>query len=314
MNAMDILAVLPFYFECFNVVNKGGGFAQINFSILASSPEDMMLVYIRALKVLRLIKLTRHFRASKVLLETARRVVFQIFGMLTFLAFLVLLFAIILYQLEKGRGCYAGDPGCLIPEEVAYTVKVGEFVWLNKAGDLSSFPNVFYGVWFSFVTITTVGYGDIVPVTQGGMAMAIFLMIGGQFYMAMPLTAAATTFYQVHIQYEEDSLYVSKARAMLEHKDGSPAGAAAAGAAAAGAAAADAGTTATDGNNNSKSTGLAISKEPVLEPQMIHRMKHFVKHLRSEEATLNRIVEDIQAAPFAMFDVDTLEQERMELK
>eukprot|EP01042_Synura_sphagnicola_P011555 gene11555-14751_t len=196
MNAMDILAVLPFYFECFNVVNKGGGFAQINFSILASSPEDMMLVYIRALKVLRLIKLTRHFRASKVLLETARRVVFQIFGMLTFLAFLVLLFAIILYQLEKGRGCYAGDPGCLIPEEVAYTVKVGEFVWLNKAGDLSSFPNVFYGVWFSCVTITTVGYGDIVPVTQGGMAMAIFLMIAGQFYMAMPLTAAATTFYQ----------------------------------------------------------------------------------------------------------------------
>ncbi len=32
--------------------------------------------------------------------------------------------------------------------------------------------------------------------------MSIFLMIAGTFYMAMPLTAAASTFYQVHEKYQ----------------------------------------------------------------------------------------------------------------
>lgn len=43
-------------------------------------------------------------------------------------------------------------------------------------------PNV-HGLWDSFwwtiVTITTVGYGDIYPVTTGGRILAIFLMLGG---------------------------------------------------------------------------------------------------------------------------------------
>ncbi len=43
-------------------------------------------------------------------------------------------------------------------------------------------PNV-HGLWDSFwwtiVTITTVGYGDIYPVTTGGRILAILLMLGG---------------------------------------------------------------------------------------------------------------------------------------
>lgn len=43
-------------------------------------------------------------------------------------------------------------------------------------------PNV-HGFWDSFwwtiVTVTTVGYGDIYPVTTGGRIIAIFLMLGG---------------------------------------------------------------------------------------------------------------------------------------
>jgi hypothetical protein len=41
----------------------------------------------------------------------------------------------------------------------------------------------------------------MVPVSNGGEVMSIFLMVAGTFYMAMPLTAAATTFYNVHEKY-----------------------------------------------------------------------------------------------------------------
>ncbi len=41
---------------------------------------------------------------------------------------------------------------------------------------LDSFPDA---LWWAVVTVTTVGYGDIVPVTQAGRALALVLMIGG---------------------------------------------------------------------------------------------------------------------------------------
>lgn len=46
-------------------------------------------------------------------------------------------------------------------------------------------------------------YGDIVPVTNAGQMMTIVLMLMGIFYMAMPLTASATTFYKVHEEYQD---------------------------------------------------------------------------------------------------------------
>jgi hypothetical protein len=46
-------------------------------------------------------------------------------------------------------------------------------------------------------------YGDIVPVTNAGQVMSIILMLMGSFYLAMPLTAAASTFYTVHQIYNE---------------------------------------------------------------------------------------------------------------
>ena len=59
-------------------------------------------------------------------------------------------------------------------------------------------PNV-HGLWDSFwwtiVTITTVGYGDITPVTTGGRVLAILLMLGG--IATMGAATAAITAYVI---------------------------------------------------------------------------------------------------------------------
>jgi hypothetical protein len=52
-----------------------------------------------------------------------------------------------------------------------------------------------------------------VPATNVGQVMAIFLMMAGTFYMAMPLTAAASTFYNVHEWYLRSSTSSSVAPA-----------------------------------------------------------------------------------------------------
>ena len=40
-------------------------------------------------------------------------------------------------------------------------------------------------VYFSFVTLTTVGYGDIAPVTQGARSLAMLEALVGQLYPAV---------------------------------------------------------------------------------------------------------------------------------
>ncbi|QDP40949.1 potassium channel family protein [Radiobacillus deserti] len=51
-----------------------------------------------------------------------------------------------------------------------------------------SFPTIFDGVWWAFVTGSTVGYGDYVPLSTIGRMMAILLILAGgglvTFYMA----------------------------------------------------------------------------------------------------------------------------------
>lgn len=49
-------------------------------------------------------------------------------------------------------------------------------------------------LWWSFVTVTTVGYGDISPSTGGGRVIACILMITGIGFLSM-LTSTISTFF-----------------------------------------------------------------------------------------------------------------------
>lgn len=202
INILDLLSILPFYVEIFDAA-IGKGLSNLDFAILSSSPQRLVLVALRSFKIFRLFKLTRHFRASKELGETATKVAKQILGMVCLLIFFVIIFAIMLYEVEGGRACFVGDIDCVDKDNVVETLQAGSRIKINKLGKISQFSNMFYSLWFSMVTLTTTGYGDVVPQTNAGQVMAIFLMLSGSMYMAMPLTAAASTFYDVHQKYNQ---------------------------------------------------------------------------------------------------------------
>jgi len=58
-------------------------------------------------------------------------------------------------------------------------------------------------VWWTVSTVTTVGYGDIVPVTETGKIIAIFFMFFGITILAIFLSVLGTRFYKRRFETEE---------------------------------------------------------------------------------------------------------------
>ena len=51
--------------------------------------------------------------------------------------------------------------------------------YFTEAGKNKDITGVFDAVWWAFSTVTTVGYGDLVPATVAGRVISIFLMLMG---------------------------------------------------------------------------------------------------------------------------------------
>lgn len=62
---------------------------------------------------------------------------------------------------------------------------VGTLMHMVEQGN-PGFSSIFKGMYWSVVTMTTVGYGDIVPQTHLGQLLASFVMIMGYGIIAVP--------------------------------------------------------------------------------------------------------------------------------
>ena len=58
-------------------------------------------------------------------------------------------------------------------------------LWIQPAALSVKVTEPYTLLYFSFVTLTTLGYGDIAPITQGARSLAILEAIVGQLYLAV---------------------------------------------------------------------------------------------------------------------------------
>ncbi|MCK5811426.1 MAG: NAD-binding protein [Clostridiales bacterium] len=65
------------------------------------------------------------------------------------------------------------------------------------------------GLWWGFATVTTVGYGDIFPVTQLGRIVATFLMVIGIGTFGLITASVATIFFDKMVKGESGDLKVN---------------------------------------------------------------------------------------------------------
>jgi len=99
---------------------------------------------IKLLRLMRLIKLVRYLRALRLFIASMRD---------AFEILFVTLGAILLGAAVAGNMVYILEP--------------------------ETFPNAFAGAWWSIVTMSTVGYGDMVPHSIGGRIIAMLLIVLG---------------------------------------------------------------------------------------------------------------------------------------
>lgn len=110
---------------------------------------------LRLVRMLRIFKLNRYFDAMKVLGEVIVSKKRELVGSFFFVVILMLISSLLMYSAEHDAQ----------PEV---------------------FRNAFSGLWWAVATLTTVGYGDIYPVTGLGRLVGAFIAFSGLAAVAVP--------------------------------------------------------------------------------------------------------------------------------
>ncbi|MDR1873193.1 MAG: ion transporter [Deltaproteobacteria bacterium] len=110
---------------------------------------------LRLIRLFRLLKLTRHTDALLTVAAVLRNKFYQLISSLIVVFIIILIASIVMYNVE-----YAAQP--------------------------TVFNNAFSSFWWAIATITTVGYGDIYPVTVTGRILSSIISFLGIALVAIP--------------------------------------------------------------------------------------------------------------------------------
>jgi voltage-gated potassium channel len=72
-----------------------------------------------------------------------------------------------------------------------FLVASGIYFFENQAQP-ETFKSIFHSLWWAVVTLTTVGYGDVYPITVGGKIFTFFVLIVGVGIVTIPAGLVAT--------------------------------------------------------------------------------------------------------------------------
>jgi voltage-gated potassium channel len=138
--------------------------------VVAGGQSLIVIRAFRLLRVFRILKLTRYTRAGRFLIIAMHRSREKIFIFLFAVITIVIIFGTIMYLVE---------------------------------GENNGFTSIPVSIYWAIVTLTTVGYGDISPVTGLGQFLASLIMIIGYAIIAVP--TGIVTSEMMHHKFSENT-------------------------------------------------------------------------------------------------------------
>ncbi|MEM9209668.1 MAG: ion transporter, partial [Pseudomonadota bacterium] len=134
---VDLLAILPFYMIMFGLFGNA----------------DMR--FLRAVRLLRVLKLTRYSPALNMLIAT---------------------------MAENGRNLAAAFSILL----TVMLLAASGIYYFERDAQPEDFGSIPAAMWWAFATLTTVGYGDVTPITVGGKVFGACITVVGLGMVALP--------------------------------------------------------------------------------------------------------------------------------
>lgn len=176
LNIIDILAILPFYISLIvdmvsakNSNRKPGSGAGNKYL----ERVGLVLRFLRALRILYVMRLARHSLGLQTLGLTVRRCTREFGLLLLFLCVAMALFSPLVYLAE------------------------------SELGAKQEFTSVPTSYWWAVISMTTVGYGDMVPRSIPGQVVALSSILSGILLMAFPVTSIFHTFSRSYTELKE---------------------------------------------------------------------------------------------------------------
>ena len=82
---------------------------------------------------------------------------------------------------------------------ILYIASIGIYLFENEAQP-EAFGSIIDALWWSIITLTTVGYGDAYPVTIGGKIFTSFIVLIGIGIVAIPTGLLASAIREVKLK------------------------------------------------------------------------------------------------------------------
>jgi voltage-gated potassium channel Kch len=152
--AIDIVTILGYFADLFNDANA-----------LSSVSQAM-----RLLRVFRVFKLSRYSTSLQMVFGVLKNSFGGLSMLVMPLALVAVVFSASIYLAEIWDATFEED----------------KKVWLKRNGFPAAIQSMPDAIWFTFTTITTVGYGDVVPETSVGKILAVLLMFVGVLTLSFP--------------------------------------------------------------------------------------------------------------------------------
>ncbi|NP_001191593.1 noninactivating potassium channel [Aplysia californica] len=169
MNVIDLLALVPLYVQVIFTKSDNMQACYLNERFVI----EIMFI-LRIIRMFRIFHLVKHYQALKVLVYAIKASIQELLMLFIFLLIGMLIFSTMIYYAERKNTTEGGDMFSTIP----------------------------MGFWWSIITMTTVGYGDVYPTTPVGYIVGTACSVSGVLLVALtiPVISNNFTLFYRHVQ------------------------------------------------------------------------------------------------------------------